>query len=204
MSDGDSWDDVAAGWDDDRAAVAYSAAAHDSLVVALIARGHRVEAARVLDFGCGTGLLTERLVADGAASIDAVDTSEAMLAVLDAKIAARGWGNVETADRLPSAGTAYDLVVASSVCSFLDDYPGTVAQLASLLAAGGTFVQWDWELDPDDRGSDDGDAHGLSRVQMSEALEAAGLVDIHVDTAFRVAIDGAEMTPLIGIGSKPA
>jgi predicted TPR repeat methyltransferase len=198
IGDGDSWDDAAHGWDDDPAVIAYAAAAHRSLVAVLDARGHGIEAARVLDFGCGTGLLTERLVTDGAASVAAVDTSEAMLAVLDAKVAAHGWGNVDTADGISSSGTHYDLVVASSVCSFLDDYPGTVADLASLLAAGGTFVQWDWELDPDDA-----DGHGLSRTQIRDALEAAGLVDIHVDTAFRVAIDGAEMTPIVGIGSKP-
>jgi predicted TPR repeat methyltransferase len=157
----------------------------------------------VLDFGCGTGLLTERLVVDGAVSIDAVDTSDAMLAVLDAKIDARSWSNVVTVDRLSNAGTRYDLVVASSVCSFLDDYPGTVAHLVSLLADGGTFAQWDWELDPDAL-PDDGDGHGLSRVQISDALEAAGLVDVHVDTAFRVAIEDAEMAPLVGIGTKPA
>jgi len=41
--------------------------------------------AEVTDFGCGTGLLTERLVSAGAA-VHAADTSQAMLDVLDRKV----------------------------------------------------------------------------------------------------------------------
>ena len=79
---------------------------------------------RVLDFGAGTGLLTDRLVAEGA-TVHAVDSSAGMLEVLEAKIADRGWTGVTFGAGLPDSSEVFDLVVCSSVCSFLDDYPAT-------------------------------------------------------------------------------
>lgn len=194
-----NWDEFAAEWDDDPAAQAYASAAYASLVALLDERRAQLAEMRVLDFGCGTGLLAEHLVEAGVASIDAVDTSQAMLDVLEDKRVRAGWDHVRTSQQLPAAPEGYDLVVCSSVCSFLPDYSGTVAELVASLVAGGSFVQWDWELDP----SDD-DPHGLTRDAIREALGAAGLTAIHVATAFTVAIDGEEMSPLVGIGSTPS
>jgi len=81
----DAWDEVAAEWDDGPAARAYAEAAFDSLLAALADRGATLAGSRVCDFGCGTGLLTEKLV-DAVKSVDAVDTSSAMLEVLGAKV----------------------------------------------------------------------------------------------------------------------
>ncbi len=193
----DEWDEYAATWDDEPAARAYAAAAFSSLVAVLNDRGATLAGADVCDFGCGTGLLTEQF-AETVASVDAVDTSAAMRAVLEAKAERRGWHQVRLDRDIPSTHDSHDLVVCSSVCSFLDDYPGTVRRLAELLRPGGLFVQWDWE-----RHDEDDDTHGLSRSEVHRALEAAGLVDVHVDTAFEVEIDGQLMAPLIGIGQKP-
>lgn len=190
----DSWDDAAATWDDDPAARAYAIAAMDSLRAALDELGLGLDGARVCDFGCGTGLLSEQLVGL-AESIDAVDTSPAMLDVLDAKIAAHEWSNVRTHTEIPASAGGFDLVVCSSVCSFLDDYPGTARRLAGLLRPGGVFVQWDWERAP-------GDEHGLTRPEIEESLTAAGLRDLRVDTAFDVEFEGHAMRPLIGIGRR--
>lgn len=194
-----NWDDFAAEWDDDPAARAYASAAYESLVALLAERNMSLADVRVLDFGCGTGLLAEHLVAAGVASIDAIDTSPAMLDVLEDKRLRAGWDHVRTSQQLPAAPEGYDLVVCSSVCSFLPDYPGTVEQLVAPLVAGGAFVQWDWELDPDDD-----DPHGLTREAINDALSSAGLTGIHVATAFTVAIDGVEMSPLVGIGTTPS
>ncbi len=192
------WDEYAPGWDGDEAARAYAEAAHASLSAVLADAGRTVDGARVLDFGCGTGLLTERL-APVCRSIDAVDTSQAMLDVLDAKIEQHGWSHVTTSTQLPTTLESYDLVVCSSVCSFLDDYPGTLAELAKLLVPGGGFVQWDWERDD----SDD-DPHGLSRPEISAALLAAGLTVASVETAFEVSLGEMTMRPLVGVGFAPA
>ena len=190
------WDEYADGWDDDPAAIAYSEAAFHSLEAALVELNRPLDGNRVLDFGCGTGLLTQQLV-ERVAAIDAVDTSPAMLEVLRYKAERAGWVNVHVLAELPTSGS-YDLIVASSVCSFLDDYPGAVCQLASLLVAGGTFVQWDWEQDP----ADD-EPHGLTRDGVADALMSAGLEMVTVETAFAVRIGDAVMAPIIGVGSKP-
>ena len=193
----DPWDEYAAAWDDDPAARAYAAAAFSSLVAVLDERGATLAGADVCDFGCGTGLLTEQF-AGTVTSVDAVDTSPVMRGVLEAKAECRGWRHVRLDHDIPSAHAGHDLVVCSSVCSFLDDYPGTVQRLAELLRPGGLFVQWDWE-----RPDGDNDPHGLSRSEVHEAIEGAGLADVHVGTAFEIEIDSRLMRPLIGVGQKP-
>ncbi len=195
----DEWGEWADGWDDDPAARAYAAAAFESLGEVLTDGGPALAGARVLDFGCGTGLLTERLVGAGA-TVVAVDTSPAMLAVLEAKVAERGLTGVATADSVGDEAEPFDLIVASSVCSFLDDYRATVAELTRRLRPGGVWVQWDWE-----RTDDDG--HGFTVDEIREALVAAGLDGVEVRTAFSVDVvmDGekATMAPLIGVGRRP-
>ncbi|MEM8708918.1 MAG: methyltransferase domain-containing protein, partial [Actinomycetota bacterium] len=113
MSDesADVWDAVASGWDDDPIVRAYAAAAFDSLVALLDRDGRSIEGMVVCDFGCGSGLLTERLVAAGAASIDAVDTSVEMLAQLRAKADRLGWTTVHATDEPPAGAAGHDLVV---------------------------------------------------------------------------------------------
>jgi len=197
MSDDTSgWDEFASGWDENPGARAYAAAAYESLTEVLADRHHQLGGARVLDFGCGTGLLTDQM-AEHAVSIDAVDTSEAMLDVLREKIDRRGWTHVHPMTDLPTGRSRYDLVVASSVCSFLDDYPATARQLVALLRPDGVFVQWDWEADENEV-----DSGGLSRSTVSNSLAAVGLEQVVVETAFSVAVDGDRMEPLIGVGTK--
>lgn len=154
----------------------------------------------MLDFGCGTGLLTERLSAEAAAVV-AVDLSPKLVAQVEAKATERGWTHVRPlvgshADAA-ALGETFDLVVCSSVCAFVPDYPGTVAALTALLAPGGLFMQWDWELDPDAE-----EPYGLTRESMRAALEAASLVDVLVDTAFELPMGEMVMRPLIGAGRR--
>lgn len=193
MSD-NAWDDHARSWDEDEAPRAYARAAFSSLQQLLKTNGETLRQTRALDFGCGTGLLTEKLVAGGA-TVHAVDTSPAMLSVLNDKATQRRWTNVTTSPELPRNTSSFDLIVCSSVCSFLEDYPDTVTVLASLLRPNGLFVQWDWERSGDDD-------HGLSKVEINDALRQAGLVHVGVTTAFSITIDGHEMSPLVGYGQR--
>lgn len=192
------WDAYAGEWDDDPAAQAYAVAAFGSLQKTLNSHGLDLTKVRALDFGCGTGLLSEKLVAEGA-SVLGVDTSTAMLDVLSAKVAARDYVNVTVALELPVASDSFELIVCSSVCGFLDDYSGMVARLVRLLKPGGMFVQWDWERDDSDE-----DAHGLSRSEISDALRAAGLDQISVEIGFEAAFEDQIMRPLMGVGIQPA
>ena len=147
--------------------------------------------------------MTEQL-AERAERVVALDTSTAMVEVLAAKVEQHGWSNVDAIaasldsvrhDRPELFTSTFDLVVASSVCAFLDDYPGTAAELATLLRPGGVFVQWDWELN-----DEDDEAVGLTRSQMLNALAVAHLSDIRVERAFEVEVEGETMRPLVGFG----
>ena len=189
------WDESADGWDGDEATRAYAAGAFSSLV-ALIGP-ETLTGMKVLDFGCGTGLLTEHLMDSEVEHVYAVDTSPAMLAVLDAKIADRGWSSVVTAPANPTNDDEFDLVVCSSVLGFVDDYSAMVTELVHLLKPGGHFVQWDWERV-------DGDSHGLSRSEIAAALGAAGLVDVTVEIGFEADAYGQIMRPLMGAGRRLA
>lgn len=200
-----TWDDYADGWDDEPAARAYAAAVFRHLERLHDERRLCLDAARILDFGCGTGLLTERM-APRANRVVALDTSPAMISVLSRKLQRRGTRNVDLLARSidtarkeePSAfAEPFDLVVCSSVCAFVDDYPGTVAELVQVLRPGGRFAQWDWELDPAS-----GDEVGLSRSRIQATLEAAGLADVTVETAFDIEHEGAHMRPVVGHGVR--
>ncbi|MCO4773789.1 MAG: class I SAM-dependent methyltransferase [Deltaproteobacteria bacterium] len=197
-----TWDDEAATWDGNSAVRAYGAAALRSLGEVLDGRGASLTGARVLDFGCGTGLLTVAMAAD-AEGVVGLDLSAAMVGVL----AGKGVKNVTALagdidsilphPALPSGG--FDLVTCSSVCAFLPDYPAAVRRLASLLTPGGLFVQWDWELDPAAE-----EPMGLTREAMEDALGAAGLGDIVVAVGFEEPFEGHVMAPLLAVGQRPA
>jgi 2-polyprenyl-3-methyl-5-hydroxy-6-metoxy-1,4-benzoquinol methylase len=194
----DPWRDAADGWDDDPHVVAYADAAFESLRRAVDLSNTR----RVLDFGCGTGLLTERL-APMVREIVAVDASPAMVAILAGKAISTVRTGVatwtpETIDADPLAADPFDLVVCSSVCAFVDDYSAAVAMLATRLLPGGHFVQWDWELDPSAE-----EPFGLTATGIRGALEAAGLEVLAVGHGFDLAIDGGRMRPLMGVGRRP-
>lgn len=196
-----TWDDEAATWDDDPTVRAYSEAAHGSLRALLADRGASLSGARVFDFGCGTGLLTARIAAE-AGHVVGLDISPKMVDVLRAKALSNGvalCGSLEDhigGEHLPVG--EFDLVTCSSVCAFLDDYPATAQTLARLLAPGGLFVQWDWELMPDAP-----EPMGLTRAGIEQALRGAGLGSVVVDVGFDLPYEGFVMAPLRGIGIKP-
>lgn len=192
-----TWNDHADGWDDDPNVKLYADQAFASLISLTDIRSSAWQTKRVLDFGCGTGLLAER-VAPHVGELIAVDTSEKMIAVLKAKtiphvtaVHAEILAPDHQSDVDLEAG--FDLIYASSVCAFLPDYTGAVAAFAKLLKGGGTFVQWDWQ-------GIDGDAFGLTEGRMRQALKAAGLASVHVRPAFAVEADGQSLTALVGMG----
>lgn len=115
----------------------------------------------VLDFGCGTGLLTEVLQSQ-VYSVTCVDAAPLMIEQVEEKIRAREWKNVkahcavlanleESPDNvrqdLESLNGKVDMAVASSVLSFIpqQDLPGTMKKLGELLRPnGGVLCHSDW------------------------------------------------------------
>ncbi|NOD78832.1 class I SAM-dependent methyltransferase [Ruegeria sp. HKCCD4332] len=195
----DDWNDYADGWDDNSDVRRYARRAFASLDDHLSLRGKDWQSNRVLDFGCGTGLLTEK-IAPHVEEVVAVDTSENMIAVLHEKQlhnVRAVHGDILAGDvpGLKNGFSGFDLICASSVCAFLPDYSSAVAVLAGLLNKGGHLVQWDWQA------SDDG-GFGLTLNQMKAALEAARLGSLRVERIFEFKSDEQVMPVLIGAGIR--
>ncbi|MDH3216919.1 MAG: methyltransferase domain-containing protein [Candidatus Krumholzibacteria bacterium] len=90
-----TWDEHASDWDGNEEVRRYSQAAFESLSNICRERGLRLQGARVCDFGCGTGLLTEKL-APLCSEVFAVDTSRKMIEVLNTKLERLDLSNVQT------------------------------------------------------------------------------------------------------------
>ena len=79
---GDSWDDCAPSWDEDELVREYSEKAFSSLLNKL--RDPLSTASRILDFGCGTGLLTECILKHfPSLQVVALDASPKMIEVVE-------------------------------------------------------------------------------------------------------------------------
>ncbi|MEW2912441.1 class I SAM-dependent methyltransferase [Leisingera sp. JC11] len=193
----DDWNDYADGWDGNSDVRHYATRAFAALDALAGITGGGWQDKRVLDFGCGTGLLSGKL-APHVQEVVATDTSERMIAVLEEKALPNVRAlHTDILDGSAAADgvTGFDLICASSVCSFLPDYAGAVAALAGLLNRGGMFVQWDW-LAPEAGSS------GLTVQQVREALRDAGLGAIRVEQAFEMESGGQAMPVLMGSGVR--
>ena len=195
----EDWNEHAEKWDDNSDVKLYAEKAFASLVTRTDIRDISWNSKRVLDFGCGTGLLAE-LISPYAKEVVAVDTSEKMIAGLTKK----GIPNVTAvhADILDNNFqregiffSDFDLVYASSVCSFLPNYGDAVGVLSRTLKQGGHFVQWDWLA------SDDDD-FGLTENQMYSALKRAHFSSIQIEPAFVIQAEGQSMPVLLGAGVR--
>jgi len=104
----------------------------------------------VLDAGCGGGLVARELAAAGA-SVVGVDRSLGSLGVARRAVGDRGrFGPAQgRLEQLPFMTGSFDAVVAADVLEHLPDLPAAVAELARVLAPGGSFVfdtvnPWAW------------------------------------------------------------
>jgi SAM-dependent methyltransferase len=100
--------------------------------------------ARLLEVGCGAGLLTQALAEVGFV-VDAIDSSPEMVALARERIAElrpERWVNVSVADvhSLPQADGSYAVVVGVGLVPWLHSPALAFAQLARVLAPGGHVV----------------------------------------------------------------
>ena len=189
---GESWDQYAEGWDTDEDVVLFSEKAYRTLIEIVDPKG-----LSILDFGCGTGLLTERMAAT-ASRVLALDASQKMIAVLSNK-------QLPNVDVLSAELTEeiikennlfhskFDLIVASSVCAFLPDYERSLKLLKSLLIPNGMFVQWDWL-----KSNDDVD-FGITEEAIQSAFLNAGLKVLSISKAFSLKSTESLMHVLMGV-----
>jgi len=191
----DSWDDYAEEWDTNIDAISYSAKAYESLLKEI-----NIQGKTILDFGCGTGLLAERL-SPLANCIVAIDTSPKMISVLQSK-------NLPNVRSLPEPLTPeliknssafinrFDIIVASSVFSFLPNYDSILNLLRTLLVADGLLVQWDW------LSSTSNPEFGLSEATIKQSLNNAGFKQIVLKKPFSLTTEKGNMPVVMGIAKN--
>jgi SAM-dependent methyltransferase len=189
-----SWDELATDWDIRADTLLYAERAFESWNRKIAPLVSDLTEIRVLDFGCGTGLLTEKL-APLCGHIVAVDISAGMIDVLQSKIVDKRIGNITplvtaidsaAINENPELSVKFDLVVASSVCSFLPDYVSTLRDLSSALKPGGLFVQWDWLSE-------------MSIERIRGAYKESGLINLGVEEAFAMTMEDQSMPVVMGV-----
>jgi ubiquinone/menaquinone biosynthesis C-methylase UbiE len=124
----------------------------------------------VLEVGCGEGELAERMTADLAAQVIAIDQSERMVELARARGVDAFVGDVQ---ELPFADGSFDVVVAAWMLYHVPDLDRGIGELARVLRPGGRLV-----------------AATNSSDHLREMLELAGVDDW--DFSFR-AENGAEL-----------
>jgi predicted TPR repeat methyltransferase len=188
----DSWDDYAEEWDSNEDAISYSEEAFKALSNAV-----QLDGLNILDFGCGTGLLTEKL-SPLANQIVALDVSHIMILKLNDK----KLPNVTTISKPISESVIrenaplqikFDLIVASSVFGFMPEYESILFLLRSLLVPGGILVQWDWLSQENDSN------FGLSEERVDRALTKAGFILMSLTHPFSLTSSKGTMPVLMGV-----
>lgn len=141
----------------------------------------------VLDFGCGTGLVTLEL-GPKVGFITGADTSPGMLKTLAGKAEAQGI----PVHLLPldtsgdgDLGGPYDLIVSSMTLHHIADVPALFHRFVKHLSPGGQVALADLD-------EEDGSFHeetvsihhrGFARAQIQAWLKGAGFQEIHLETA---------------------
>ncbi|MDD2465422.1 MAG: class I SAM-dependent methyltransferase [Desulfobulbus sp.] len=145
----------------------------------------------VLDFGCGTGLLTLQLQ-PLVHSITGVDSSSGMLKVLNDKIANLKLANartvqcnIEQGEILPGK---YDLIVSSMTFHHVREIEPLLGQLHRVLALGGRLCVADLDQEGGRFHEDNtGVFHfGFDRKQLQQSFSRAGFSEINVHTATQI------------------
>jgi SAM-dependent methyltransferase len=180
------FDEKAASWDLDPAKVERA----ERVAGLILAQAGPLAGARVLEYGCGTGLLGFALHPH-VHHVTLADSSPGMMAVLRAKIAASGAGNLvplligDDPEAIP--GEPFDLVCSLMTLHHIPDTAGALARFHGLLAPGGRLCISDLDLEDGSFHGAWADVHrGFSRESLGEQLAAAGFVGIRFMDAFTV------------------
>ncbi|HCE1502424.1 TPA: class I SAM-dependent methyltransferase [Vibrio parahaemolyticus] len=187
------WDGLAKNWESNPATEQFAQS-----VFAQLQQLTQLDGIKVLDFGCGTGQLSQ-LLSPIVKDIVALDASEAMIEELDKKELLNVEPVVDALSRglvaqHPAFRGQFDLVVASSVLAFVDDVESSLDIAHSLLNEGGHFVHFDWVAESEQ------DGFTLSRSE--NALSNAGFVDVEAKKVFDITSDGQTMSVLMGVGRR--
>jgi 2-polyprenyl-3-methyl-5-hydroxy-6-metoxy-1,4-benzoquinol methylase len=155
---------------------------------------------RLMDYGCGTGLCSLPL-AGRCSSVLGVDSSTEMLARLEAKARAGGFGHVTTRRHDLTAeamiGVEFDVILCAMALHHIREIGLLLKRFDSMLAHGGLLALAD--LDKED-GSFHQDMrgvehHGFDREWVRQQLRAAGFTQVSLETAYEIEKPGPSGEP---------
>jgi SAM-dependent methyltransferase len=100
-----------------------------------------------LDVGCGTGALSETILAQTSpAAVHGIDPSEGYLALAREQVRdVRVHFEVGDARQLPIATATYDVVVSGLVLNFIPDLKAGLAEMVRVTKPGGTVAAYVWD-----------------------------------------------------------
>jgi 2-polyprenyl-3-methyl-5-hydroxy-6-metoxy-1,4-benzoquinol methylase len=183
MTDTGHFDQAAGAWDQEARRVALA----EGVAQAIRRSIPLSKTMDVLDFGCGTGLVTLAL-APLVGTMTGADTSTGMLRKLSEKARAAGLTVAQLAldgSAGQGLGGPYHLIVSSMTLHHVADVPGLFRAFGAHLHPGGQVALAD--LDAEDGSFHDGvpGVHhlGFERSRIKTWLEAAGFLEVHLETA---------------------
>ncbi len=142
----------------------------------------------VLDFGCGTGLITLRLL-PFVRTILGVDSSQGMLGVLEGKIRTQGLANALTRfvdfERGGRIEGTFHLLVSSMTLHHVPETARLFKQWHGLLLPGGLLCFADLDTEDGSFHADNTGVfhHGFDRAHLKNLLLSSGFHDVHDTTA---------------------
>jgi ubiquinone/menaquinone biosynthesis C-methylase UbiE len=184
MNEKRDFDRAASSWDEEPRRVKLAG----NVAAAIIDTIHPARTMDVLDFGCGTGLIT-LLLQPQVKSIIGVDSSQGMLNVLEQKVREHGLENVATVfcdfERGDRPYGHFHLIVSSMTLHHVRDLLQLFQLFNELLLPGGVLCLAD--LDAEDGSFHDDPTgvhhHGFDRKRLMVLLARAGFVECSAKTA---------------------
>lgn len=196
------FDDRAATWDDDPQHAARAA----SIAAAVIDAVSPGPTTRLLEYGAGTGLVSQALRGH-VGPITLADTSSGMRAVIRSKIDAGALGaatvwDTDLATAPAPGGAEFDLIVTVMTLHHIVDVAPVLDAFRQLLAPGGHLCIADLE---EEDGSFHGDGfqghHGFARSTLGSALAAAGFGEPTFSTVHHVERDDRSYPVFLAVAS---
>ena len=181
------FDAGASSWDEEPRRVKLADDVANAISAAVVLTPHL----DVLDFGCGTGLVSIRL-SPLVRSVTGVDTSRGMLDMFTAKIERQQLTNVFTRfldlDKGDHLEGSYHLIVSSMPFHHVKDIGPLLAEFHRITLPGGSICIADLDLeDGEFHGNNDGVFHlGFDRAALRDDFMRAGFEEVSDTTAATV------------------